>query len=407
MGSFVASATALGLAGVLATAMPAAADQLAVDTAIVHLEDGTLAAGDAALAAMVESDPGNDDARFGLGAIRFLTAIEHLSQSFYRYGLRSPRSLLVPIMRLPVPVNPTPEPISYRDFRRILEDFVADLGKADATLAAMGAQAVKLPLDLAKVGYDADGDGAVTENERLIRAIAVAFGPRRYSPPATLTVAFDRGDALWLRGYTHLLAAIGEFLLAYDWHESFDASFQFFFPKIDSAFARALAADKRGDFAPIADVITFLHLRWPVAEPARMAAVRDHLKQVVALSRQSWDAILAETDDDREWLPNPDQAAAVTLLRVDTTQLAAWRELLDLADDVLDGKILVPHWRLERGINLRRVFDDPRPFDFVLWITGPAALPYLDDGKVLSSDEWRRLIGAFRGSFGTYAFWFN
>ena len=55
---------------------------------------------------------------------------------------------------------------------------------------------------------------------------------------------------------------------------------------------------------------------------------------------------------------------------------------------MIDGKKLVPHWRFTKGFNLARVFDEPQPFDTVLWITGPAALPYLEDGPVSTSEDW-------------------
>jgi hypothetical protein len=92
---------------------------------------------------------------------------------------------------------------------------------------------------------------------------------------------------------------------------------------------------------------------------------------------------------------------------VDAERIAAWYQVLDEADAILDGEKLVPHWRLRQGINLRRVFEEPQPFDLVLWITGPAALPYLEDGPVSTSEEWARMIEAFEGSFGLFALWVN
>ena len=74
---------------------------------------------------------------------------------------------------------------------------------------------------------------------------------------------------------------------------------------------------------------------------------------------------------------------------------------------MLDGKKLVPHWRFKRGLNLRRVFEEPSPFDFVLWITGPAALPYLEDGPSETGENWRRITEAFENSFSVYMAWFN
>lgn len=179
---------------------------------------------------------------------------------------------------------------------------------------------------------------------------------------------------------------------------------------MQSPFREALAPPSgtmNDEAAPIADFISFLHIRWPVSEPARMAAVRIHLKEVIALSRESWDAIEAEIDDDREWIPNPTQTSPFTTLQVDAARLAAWRAVLDEAEAVLDGDTLVPHWRFEQDFNLRRVFEEPQAFDLVLWITGPAALPYLEDGSVTSPDDWARMTEAFGGRFGLFALWVN
>ena len=64
--------TAAGLSAALAG--PAAADEAAAKLAASHLEAGTLAAGETALAAFLAKDPANDEARLGLGTIRFVRA---------------------------------------------------------------------------------------------------------------------------------------------------------------------------------------------------------------------------------------------------------------------------------------------------------------------------------------------
>src|SRR4051794_17033267 len=344
---------------------------------VSHLEAGTLAEGESALAALVAEDPTNTDAQFGLGVIRFFQAIEHLSQALYRYGLQSPQSFMVPVLRLPVPVNPNPQSITYDDFRQLLQAYVTDLALAQDTLAAIGSSDVELVLDLKKIRYDGNGDGIVTDDERLPAVIAHVRGTPEQNLPSSLTFAFDTGDVFWLRAYCHVMMAFGEFFLAYDWHESFDVSFYHFFPAMQSPFRDALkppSGSMNDEIAPIADLVSFLHIRWPVSEPARLIDVRAHLKQAVALSRQSWQSIEAETDDDREWIPNASQTTPFLL--VNAERIAAWYQVLDEADAILDGKKLVPHWRLQQGINLRRVFEEPQPFALVLWITGPAALPY-------------------------------
>src|ERR1700681_4610763 len=153
---------ALVAAGVLlVAAWPAAADEAAAKLAASHLEAGTLLAGDAELSAILDKDPGNDEARLGLGTIRFVRAVEHLSQGLYRYGLKPPTSFLIPVVRLPVPENPDPQPITFQDFRGLLKTFVSDLGSAEATLALVKSDNVKLVFDLDKLRYDVKGDGII------------------------------------------------------------------------------------------------------------------------------------------------------------------------------------------------------------------------------------------------------
>jgi hypothetical protein len=402
--------TAAGL--LLVAAWPAAADESAANLAAGHLEAGTLLAGDAELSALLDKDPGNDEARLGLGAIRFVRAVEHLSQGLYRYGLKPLTSFLIPVVRLPVPENPDPQPITFQDFRGLLQTFVSDLGSAEVTLALVKSDNVKLVLDLDKLRYDVKGDGIIGDDQRLVSVIERVTGMTRSMMPNSLVFAFHKGDALWLQGYCNLLMAFGDFFLAYDWHESFDTTFFHFFPKMSSPFRDALAPVDPNDYfasegAPVADFISFLHIRWPLTEPGRMHEARDRLKRMIALSRASWAAIEAETDNDRNWIPNARQTSPFQSVIVDEKRIAGWRAVLDEADAILDGKKLVPHWRLRQGINIRRVFEEPQPFDLVLWITGPAALPYLEDGPMTTSEEWSRITDSFGGSFGVYAVWFN
>jgi hypothetical protein len=397
------------LALVLGMAAPAFADEAAQALAVRHMEAGTLAAGESELAALIARDPVNNDARFGLGGIQFLIAIEHLAQGLYRYGLSAPNSIVVPVLRLPVPPNPNPERITYTDFRDLLARFVNDLGKAEATLGAMSDADARLPVDLAKIRYDANADGIAGSGELFAAVIARVMGTGVGADENALTVvAFDRADAYWLQGYANVLMALGQLLLAHDWHRSFDAGFHVFFPNADTPFVKELSfSGNEWSRERIIDVISFLHIAWPVVEPVRMQRARGHLKTVIALSRKSWTAIEAETDDHREWLPGPRQVQSFTGILIGAEQVAAWRAVLDETEAILDGRKLVPHWRLERGINLRRVFDEPQPFDLVLWITGPAAVPYLESGPVTTREDWNRILQAFGSQFGRYAIWFN
>src|SRR5262249_22533495 len=146
----------------------------------------------------------------------------------------------------------------------------------------------------------------------------------------TLLVDFDGSDVPWLQAYCHLLMAIGDFLLAHDWHEAFDAAFQNVFPGADTPLGRELGSEgqmtdkSRNDNAGIADLVAFIHLiRWPVVAPDRRADSLAHLEAMVRLSRVSWQRIISETDQGREWIPNPHQTSVLPGMTVTADRVAA------------------------------------------------------------------------------------
>lgn len=65
------------------------------------------------------------------------------------------------------------------------------------------------------------------------------------------------------------------------------------------------------------------------------------------------------------------------------------------------------HWRFQRGFNFKRWLKESEKNDPVLLITGPDAVPFLEDRPVSGQTDWNRLTGAFRGSFLNRAIWFN
>lgn len=377
----LAPAALLGLAAAL-IGPSAGRAQDAVALVQQHLYAGTLAAGEEALAARSRQDAGDDNARFGLAGLQFLRAVERLAQGLHRHGLEAPRSGFLPILRLPVPRNPRPAPLTYDGFRAILQGFVDDLGRAEATLAPIAADRVKLPLDLARIRLDVNGDGTVGDDELLWMILAGIDARAAGTRPDSIMVAFDLGDAHWLKGYTHLLRAIGEFWLAHDFRAMFDQTFQLFFPRAGLPFAPPRPPPgpdpMASEYPNIADLIAFVHLwNWPVVEPERLVRVHAHLKAMAEQSRKSWAAILAETDDDREWIPNPRQTNRFPGLPVTQERVDSWLRVMAELDAVLDGRRLVPHWRFAKGINLRKAILEHRNFDPVMWITGTGVVPFL------------------------------
>ena len=326
---------------------------------------------------------------------------------------------MLPLMRLPVPANPNPEPLTYEGFRQILSDFREAMGQSAATLAVVPAGAdIGLEVDLARLGIDLDGDGKIASQESAA-AIMAALSSGAAAPDASaLVFRFDRADGYWLQGYANFLMAQSDFWLAHDFRQAFDESFHMLFPKaklpmqdtlvpLDEQSGSMFASEWR-----IADFVSFIHLvNWEVAEPERRKAARAELLEMIRLSREDWKAIRAETDNDREWLPGPQQGGVHRLTGLEVTQIEvqAWHAALQMAEDLLEGRKLLPHFRFaDKGINMKRFFDEPKTFDLVLSITGPGVVPYLEQGPMLTSEEWWALQSQFGGAgFMTFALWFN
>jgi len=385
------------------------------------LLEGRLNEGHKALTEQLKSRPDDNEACFGLGTLQFLSAVERLAQSLYRFGALGPESRLgrmLPIVRIAVPRNPSPEKATYDDVRAILRNFLDDLATAETTLAAVKDQNVKLPLHFGLIHLDLNGDGKASDDETLWRIFsALNRGLRRGEEitPAeaeAFVIGFDYADVLWLRGYCHLLSSLCEVALAYDQQSLFAAIGRQLFDKADApALPDALLRDTdRRVEGDIADAIVAIHLaHYPVKEAARMKSALGHLQQVIQCSRENWKAIQAETDDDREWIPSSTQKGVIPGVRIAPEMIAGWKDFLDEADLLLKGKKLAPHWRFnaQHGINLRRVFEEPREFDLVLWAHGEAAVPYAEEGLVSDRQTWMRLQQIFGGQFIGFAFWFN
>jgi hypothetical protein len=374
-----------------------------------YLLSGQLAEGQRALDAELQKNGSDDQARFGLGVVQFLRAVEHLAQSLHRYGLRSDRGqqMGIPFLRLPVPANEHPEKLTYAASRKILEELIADLQSADTTLSGVKSADVKLPLHLVGVRFDLDGNGA--PEEPLVTVLSRYMGGRDGIRPAEdLLITFDRADVAWLRGYSNLLMAFAEVALAHDGQQLFDHTAHLFFSNVEAVYP--FLEDEENNLPwNIVDLVALIHLlRLPVCEPERMKTALAHLEQMIVLSRESWKFILAETDDDHEWIPNPKQHAVIGV-GVPQEMVDGWLGFLDEAEKLLNGKSLIPFWRGHetRGINIKRVFTEPREFDLVLWVQGTAAVPYLEAGSVTDKRVWERLQRVFRGEFIGFALWFN
>jgi hypothetical protein len=180
-----------------------------------YLRQGRFAEGEAALLERLKKSPTDDQSRFGLGVLRFIRGVERLGQHLHHYGTKS-ENINIPFLRLPVPKNADPASISYTDLRRVLDDFHHDLSAAEATLADVTDDHVKLPLRLALIRLDLVGDGKA--NDKFIDILQRIMGRQNFDfleGNPDFLVCFHRGDVAWLRAYCHLLMGMLDFYLAF------------------------------------------------------------------------------------------------------------------------------------------------------------------------------------------------
>ena len=424
------SRTLLGAAaGALLVATPVWAGE-GGDLLRQHLYEGSIGAGIEALRPL--ADGGDQESKFGLGVLTFFSGLEGMAQALYRHGLAAPSTgPMGPELSLPMPTNPNPDPLDYEGVRTILSEMVGRMDEAKTILVEAGASGdYVVPLDALQFRIDIDGDGIGDEVERLGGILAPGFGRTagdmdllvpedakkkqkdKGQEPLDTTLGFDRADAIWLAGYSQVFASWGDFMLAHDFSELVNSSFHRLFPKAglpmqNSSAGGSVMFDPDSDNA-IADLIAAIHsLNWPVVDPDRLRHVLVRLGEITSLSRENWKAILAETDDNREWIPSPRQTSMIPEAVVTDEIVAAWHDTLDTVDQVLAGQLLLPHWRFKQGLDLKAYFETATRTDLVMFLTGYGAIPFLRDGPIADPDSFSAATGVMGEAFPGYALWFN
>lgn len=426
--------TPLIVAAALALSAPAALASEAGEQLAQRLYDGTLVDARADTERLCVED--NMDACFALGFTELIAGVETLSQALYRHGATTPGTPAAAILfgmgvdSTAAPANPNPEPLTYEQLRSYLDALVTSLDAASGHFEGAGEVGdYVISIDPLRVRVDFNGDGTAEAGETLAAMLEpvgeFADIPTPDAPPegkskskgpapdpADTSIGFDRADAIWLAGYTQAVAAPIDLLLAHDFSEFYAAYLHRIFPAAglpmeDYSTGGTLMMDAESD-AFIADLIAAIHTAdFPVTDAERLAGVLDRLKAITALSRRNWEAILAETDDQRELVPSPTQTSLVPEAAVTQETVDAWMATLDTVDHILAGELLVPHWRFKQGFDLAAYFTTATETDLVMLITGQDALAYIKPGPIADAQSFAEANRVFGTDWLNYVFWFN
>jgi hypothetical protein len=260
------------------------------------------------------------------------------------------------------------------------------LGEAESELEAVEKDlaivarhsGVAVELCLACWEIDWNGNGRVDDRDRLLLQIEQDERGEEIpeeDPRRKPTFRFDDGDVAWARAFVAFNRAAVDVLLAYD------------FTQIGSVAAA-------GGGVPDKIVIKLVRKE-------RIDQAKQRILEGLAQSDASRRAYLAETDDDREWVPNPRQRNHPMPLPMDAALYDTWAHV------VLDAQRLVEG---EEGLSVADVFT--------LANEKPRKMPrgYLDIGSMLAHpkdivldlreldalDESRDVEGALKSVLGRH-----
>lgn len=189
--------------------------------------------------------------------------------------------------------------LNQKFIQTTFRDAESELAAVEADLAIVARQrGLSMEICLACWEIDWNGDGRVDERDhRLFQIEQDAQGEPipEDDPRRKPTFRFDDGDVAWARAFVSFERAALDVVLAYD---------------LGGVNEARVARHKR------------IVLR--LVDPDRIAQARRRILEGLEQSDASRRAYLAETDDDREWVPNPRQKSHPMPLPVDQALYDTW-----------------------------------------------------------------------------------
>lgn len=342
--------------------------------------------------------------QFALGGVRFLGAIEHTLQTRYRAGIFDGFEQMtdIPFLRLPIPENPTPEAFAAEMISDLFETVLADMEQARQALDTISASdEVSVVIDPQDLWFDINMNDRRDPGEGLFETAGAFFGGSP-SPLETLApIQFDLADAAWLSAYSHLLSGVSETILAFDPAAAIKTVFS---AGTAMDAARAGPLDGQGflvnqDTPALADLFaTIIYALESQPDVTRSRAAHAHFLDMINDNKEFWSRVALETDNDAEWIPNARQTSVLPVpFPAETGE--RWQNVLMDAEALLNGDLLLPHWRLgdNAGINLGAMFQNPPPIDIAGVVQGWSVMPYVEQGRLIDAANLRafeQLVGA-------------
>lgn len=302
----------------------------AAAAAVTALQEGRFDDAGRLSAEGVSADGGNPYARLVSGIVRYKKSMHQLALDGMTLvgGLESGA-------------------INQKYLRSTLGDAESDLAAVEADLAIVAqSRGINVDLCIACWKIDWNGNGRVDQRDSHLMEIeedAEGAEVPEDDPRRKPTFHFDDGDVAWARAFVAFQRAALDVLLAYDWTEV------------------ALIAARRSE-RPDQIVI---HL----TDPGRIDAARERFLEGLVQSETSRRQYLAETDDDREWLPNPRQKDHPMPLPVDQALYDTWEGVVGDLERLAKG---------EEGLSVAQVMTLAGEHTKVM----PKG--YLDIGRMLS-----------------------
>lgn len=350
---------------------------------------------------------------FALGGIRFLKTIETTLQMRYRSNATF-ESLGLPVLRLSVPENLEAEPmladLVMRVFKTVDEGMIAARDHLEQAASSDAA----VVLDLSELWFDINANGVLDRGENSIEAILATiqspFAPPPENLPADMSVRFDDADLRWLLAYTHMLQGVSQTVLAFDPTDITE--------EVMAANSAMKAMNTTGLPDPSfisandAEIATLIAIIYGAInqrpDPDHLQSARVHFLQMISENEMFWSLVAQETDNDREWIPNAAQTAALGFeLPPETGE--RWLAVLSDARDVLNGDLLVPHWRIapSAGVNIASLIENPPVFDLVSFLHGYGLVPYMESGEIVGTGNLRQFERLMGGNSVLFMFLLN